>query len=197
MPRHPDLIAGLGLNPLTAKKKDRGRVRPLAAPNVLRRLVAGSLCAQYKSAFLADLGPIEHAIGLPVERRSSPNPSKPTSNAGPHSISALSRSTALRPSTAKNARMHSPPSKRASLPSYPSRPSSTTAEASTSHGTRTASPSPSKPTSAGTRVIPSPRWGSPMGSDPPSARPWPTSPKPSASQTGPPVPGRRPGVVVP
>ena len=60
-----DLIQGLCLNPLTAKKKGE-RVRPLAAPDTLRRLVAGTLCASRKEDFREDLSPEQHAGGIPA-----------------------------------------------------------------------------------------------------------------------------------
>ena len=60
-----DLVMGMMLNPLTAKKKPGNRVRPLAAPDALRRLVAGTLCASNKERFRADLAPVEHAVDIP------------------------------------------------------------------------------------------------------------------------------------
>ena len=62
----PALIDGLRLNPLTAKKRSDGRVRPLAAPETLRRLVAGTLCATYKPTFVDALAHHDHAIGVPA-----------------------------------------------------------------------------------------------------------------------------------
>ena len=62
----PALIEGLRLNPLTAKKRSDGRARPLAAPETLRRLVAGTLCAAYKPAFVDALAHRDHAIGVPA-----------------------------------------------------------------------------------------------------------------------------------
>ena len=61
-----DLVEGLRLNPLTAKRKGPDRVRPLAAPDALRRLVAGTLCSSKKGEFLQDLSPEQHAVGLPA-----------------------------------------------------------------------------------------------------------------------------------
>ena len=61
-----DLVDGLALNPLTALRKSGGRVRPLAAPDCLRRLTAATLCAQHKTKFREDLDPHQFATGVPA-----------------------------------------------------------------------------------------------------------------------------------
>ena len=60
------LVAGLALNPLTAKAKSGDRVRPLAAPDALRRLTGGTICAQLRSKFREDLSPHQFAVGIPA-----------------------------------------------------------------------------------------------------------------------------------
>ncbi len=62
----PRLTDHLALSALTPLAKGGGQVRPLAIPDVLRRLIASVLCRQHKEAIRAAAEPEAIAVGVPA-----------------------------------------------------------------------------------------------------------------------------------